>query len=152
MTTRKVDHSALKTNQAFIIGLLLLGFVLNTLWLVALVSAVMLTGTVFPQAGLFKRFYRYLLRPRGWVKPDVRDDNPEPHLFAQGLGGLFTLASTLALLSGGSILGWLLAWIVIALAALNLFIGFCAGCFVYYQLSRRGLPGFKYQPVERVAS
>ena len=29
--------------------------------------------------------------------------------------------------------------IVIALAAVNLFLGFCLGCFMYYQLARRGI-------------
>ena len=51
MAERKVDHSALRTNQAFIIGLLVIAFVLDAKWLVALVSAVMLIGTVFPKVG-----------------------------------------------------------------------------------------------------
>ncbi len=146
---RKVDHSALRTNQAFIIGLLLLGFILNTWILVAFVSAVMLVGTVWPEAGLFKRIYQHVFRPAGLVKPDVLVDNPEPHLFAQGLGGVFALGSTAALLAGWGIAGWALTWIVIVLAALNLFLGFCAGCFVYYQLNRIGIPGFTVSPVKR---
>ncbi|MBI5930786.1 MAG: DUF4395 domain-containing protein [Chloroflexi bacterium] len=148
---RKVDHSALRTNQAFIIGLLLLGFLLGQVVLVAFVAAVMIIGTVFPQAGLFKRFYQHVLKPRGWVKPDVIDDNPEPHLFAQGLGGGFLVAATIALLAGVGLLGWGLVFVVIALASLNLFAGFCAGCFVYYQLGKRNIPGFKVQPVNRPA-
>jgi molybdopterin converting factor small subunit len=144
---RRVDHSALRTNQAFIIGLLLIAFVANLWPLVAFVSAVMIIGTIWPAAGLFKRIYRHILKPTGIVKPDVIVDNPEPHLFAQGLGGFFILASTVALLLNLSILGWALAWIVIALAALNLFLGFCAGCFVYYQLNRRGVPGFSATPL-----
>ena len=42
-----------------------------------------------------------------------------------------------------------LAWLVIGLAALNLFVGFCAGCFVYYRLNRLGVPGFTQSPIER---
>ena len=34
----------------------------------------------------------------------------------------------------------------IALAALNLFAGFCVGCAVYYWLQKLGLPGFTRQP------
>lgn len=151
MNIRKVDHSALRTNQAFIIGLLLLAFLIGTPVLVAFVSAVMLVGTIFPQAGLFKRFYQHVLKPQGLVKPDVKDDNPEPHLFAQGLGGIFTLVGTIALLADVAVVGWGLTWIVIALAALNLFAGFCAGCFVYYQLSKYGVPGFRHQPVQRTS-
>ena len=39
----------------------------------------------------------------------------------------------------GIVLGWLLVGVVIALAAVNLFLGFCLGCFMYYQLARRGI-------------
>ncbi len=148
---RKVDHSALRTNQAFIIGLLLLAFVLGTWMLVAFVSAVMIVGTIFPQAGLFKRFYQHVLKPSGLVKPDVIEDNPEPHLFAQGLGGAFLAIATVALLADVAVVGWVLAFMVIGLAALNLFAGFCTGCFIYYQLGKRGIPGFKVQPINRPA-
>lgn len=148
MQNRKVDHSALRVNQSFIISLLVLAFVLEMPAIVGFVSAVMIVGTIFPQAGLFKRIYRHILQPAGLIKPDVQDDNPEPHLFAQGLGGIFTLASTLSLIAGVDVIGWALAWIVVALAALNLFVGFCAGCFVYYQLSRRGVLGFDVQPIQ----
>jgi hypothetical protein len=43
------------------------------------------------------------------------------------LGGLFLAAGVLALLLAALVLGWGLAWLVIALAAANLFLGFCAG-------------------------
>lgn len=144
----QVDYSALRTNQSFIIGLLVLAFITSTWWLVAFVSAVMLVGTAFRGAGLFKRIYRHILKPTGLVKPDVVNDNPEPHNFAQGLGGAFTAGSTVALLLGVPTLGWILAWVVIGLAALNLFGGFCVGCFVYYQLNKLGAPGFKRAPVD----
>jgi hypothetical protein len=146
-TVRKVDHSALRTNQAFIIGLLLAAFVVDSWTLVAFVSLVMLVGTVWPGASLFKRIYQHILKPSGLVRPDVIADNPEPHRFAQGLGGLFTLAAVVSLLLGQFVLGWALSWIVIILAALNLFLGFCAGCFVYYWLNRLGVPGFHAAPI-----
>ena len=140
-TVRRVDHSALRTNQAFIIGLLLVAFIVNNWVLVAFVCAVMLVGTIWPGAGLFKLVYSRALKPLGWVKPDAIEDNPEPHLFAQGLGGVFLLASTASLLAGAAVAGWVLTWIVIVLAAVNLFLGFCVGCAVYYQLNRLGIPG-----------
>ena len=146
---RRVDHSALRTNQAFIIGLLVLAFVLEQPALVAFVAAVMLVGTIVPSAGLFKAVYWSFLKPRGIVKPDVKVDNPEPHLFAQGVGGVFLLAATLAFLASAANVGWVLTWIVIALASLNLFAGICVGCLMYYQLHRFGVPGFAYAPVER---
>ena len=139
VTQRPLDRSELRFNQMSIIALLVLGFVLNQTWLVAFVGLVMAFGTVWPRAGLFKRVYHTVVKPRGWLKPDVEPDTPAAHLFAQGVGALFLLAATLALLSGAAVVGWTLAWIVIALAAVNLFFGFCVGCFVYYQLARVGI-------------
>lgn len=135
----KVDHTALRFNQASIIVLLILGFVLDQRWVVALVAAVMLIGTWWPGAGLFKLIYARGLKPLGLLKPNPVIDTPQPHLFAQGIGGLFLLASTLALFLGAPVLGWVLAGIVVVLAAVNLFLGFCVGCFMYYQLARRGV-------------
>lgn len=134
-----VDHSALRTNQAFIIVLLALAFVLSQPWLVAFVCAVMLVGTAVPQAALFQRIYRDVLKPAGLVKPDVRQEAAAPHRFAQGLGGTFLLLASAALFAGAATLGWALALIVVVLAAVNLFLGFCAGCFVFFQLQRLGL-------------
>jgi hypothetical protein len=141
----KVDHAALRVNQAFIIGLLIAAFVANAAWLVALVMAVMAYGTARQQPG-FRFFYTGLLKPRGWVKPDVISDNPEPHVFAQGFGAVVLLGAVALLFSGWTALGWVLTWLVIALAALNLFAGFCAGCAVYYWLNRLHLPGFTKAP------
>jgi hypothetical protein len=142
---QNVDHSALRTNQAFIISLLVLAFIFNVPWLVGVVAFVMLAGTAAKRPG-FGLVYSDALKPLGWVRPDVLRDNPEPHRFAMGLGGAFLVASGLAFLLGVPGLGWGLAWLVVALAALNLFAGFCAGCAVYYWLNRLSVPGFVKAP------
>ncbi len=144
---QKVDHTALQFNQASIITLLALAFLFDQIWLVALVAAVMLVGTWWPGAGLFKLFYARLLKPAGLLKPNVMIDEAQPHLFAQGVGGIFLMASLLAFAAGSPLIGWVLTGIVIVLAAVNLFLGFCLGCFIYFQLARRGihitLPGWQ---------
>jgi hypothetical protein len=148
MTTQalqKVDHSALKTNQLIIISLSILAFIFNQPWLIAFVALVMGIGSILKVPG-FGFVYKHILKPRGWMKPDILNDNPEPHRFAQFLGFLFMTGGTLALFLGLSVLGWVLVWIVIALAALNAFGGFCVGCAVYYWLVRFNLPGFSKQP------
>ena len=144
-TLQKVDHSALKANQLFIIGLNILAFILNLPILAAFVALVMGIGSLLKVPG-FGFVYKYVLKPRGWMKPDVLDDNPEPHRFAQFLGFIFMIAGSVALFMGASLLGWSLVWLVAALAALNAFGGFCVGCAVYYWLSRLNLPGFNKQP------
>ncbi len=149
MTERKVDQSALRTNQAFIIALLILAFVLDARGLVAFVAAVMLVGTIWPNAGLFKAVYAYVLKPLKIARPDVRVDNPEPHRFAQGVGGAVLALATIVFAANLATLGWALAWVVVALAALNLFAGICVGCMMYYWLHRLGVPGFTVAPIQR---
>jgi len=148
MRERSVDQSALKVNQAFIIALLVLAFIVDSWHLAAFVSLVMLVGTVLPRYSLFKGIYRHLFRPLGLVRANVIQDNPEPHLFAQGFGSLVLILAVLALIIGLSIVGWALVWVVIGLAALNLFLGFCAGCFIYYQLNRLHVPGFVHSSIK----
>jgi sterol desaturase/sphingolipid hydroxylase (fatty acid hydroxylase superfamily) len=142
---QKVDHSALKANQAFIIAFLVLGFLFNAPVIVALVALAMLVGTAFKRPG-FGPFYNNVLKPLGLVRPDVLNDNPEPHRFAQGFGGVVLVLAVLGFVLGSAVIGWGLTWLVIALAALNLFAGFCAGCAVYYWLHQLNAPGFVKAP------
>lgn len=130
------DRTALKVNQAAIVALLLVAYVADLPWLVALVALVMALGTFSPRLALFQRLYRDVLRPAGLLRPDLRHEDAAPHRFAQGLGTGVLVAASLNLFAGLSLLGWALALLVVALAAINLIFGFCAGCFVYTQLAR----------------
>lgn len=135
-TAARFDRTALKVNQAAIITLLLIAFVVNLPWLVALVAAVMALGTASPQLALFQRLYRDVLRPAGLLRPDLHAEDAAPHRFAQGFGAGVLVAASLALFGGLGLLGWVLTLVVVVLAAINLLFGFCAGCFVYLQLAR----------------
>jgi len=145
-TLTNVDHTAIKTNQAVIITLNIIAFILNAPWLAGIVALAMILGTLLKSPG-FKFVYR-ALKSIGIVKPDILLDNAEPHRFAQGFGGVVMLFGTVALYAGAPVLGWGLVWMVTALAALNLFGGFCAGCAMYYWLNRLNLPGFSKSPPE----
>lgn len=140
-TLHKVDHSALKGNQITIIVLNILAFVLNLPVLAAFVAVVMLIGSLLKVPG-FILLYRHVYKPLGLLKPDVLDDNPEPHRFAQFLGAVFMAGGAAALFLGYSALGWGLVWLVVALASLNAFGGFCVGCAMYYWLGMINVPGF----------
>src|SRR5215204_3357645 len=96
----QVDRTALRVNQALIIGFLALAFLFDQPWLVAFVCAVMALGTAVPQAALFQRIYRDVLRPAGLLKPDVHQEDAAPHRFAQGMGAAVLLIATLALFAG----------------------------------------------------
>jgi molybdopterin converting factor small subunit len=141
----QVDHSALRTNQAFIIGLSLIAFILNLPWLAAVVALIMAVGTAIKMPG-FGFIYRRFLKPLKLIKPDILGDNPEPHRFAQGFGAVVLTLAVLALMAGMATVGWGLVWLVIVLAALNLFVGFCVGCALYYWLGRLAVPGFIKSP------
>jgi hypothetical protein len=130
------DRTALRVNQALIIAFLAVGFLLDQPWLVTFVCAVMAIGTLFPQAALFQRLYRDVLRPAGLLRPDLHEEDAAPHRFAQGMGAAVLFLAVLALFGGAVAVGWGLAFVVITLAAVNLLFGFCAGCFVYFQLAR----------------
>ncbi len=140
-----VDHSAIRTNQALIISLSLIAFILNLPWLIGLVALIMIVGTALKLPG-FGFVYRWLLKPLKLIKPDLQEDNPEPHRFAQGFGAAVLAIGAIALFMGASIAGWGLVWLVMLLAALNLFVGFCVGCAVYYWLGRLKVPGFVHSP------
>lgn len=146
-----VDHSALKVNQTGIVATVLVAFIgsafFRPIWvLIPLLAIVLLVGTFNPQLALFKQLYFKVLKPRGIVKPRPVQDRPEPHNFAQGLGGVFLAVATLLLYAAtptyGVVLaatGPALALLVAVLAFVNLAFGYCLGCQIYYQLGKRGL-------------
>jgi hypothetical protein len=142
---RKVDHTALRINQACIIAFSVVAFILNAPAIALLVTLVMISGVLRKTPG-FEFIYKHFLKPRGLVKADLIDDNPEPHRFAQGFGALVMALGVVAILGGLPVPGWSLIWLVIALAALNLFGGYCAGCAFYYWLARLNIPGFVKAP------
>jgi uncharacterized protein DUF4395 len=147
-TLRKVDHSGLKTGQAITIIGLILAFVLNSALLVALVGLAQLLGALDVPYAPYRLFYQNVLKANGWVKPNVIVDNPEPHRFAMLVGASFNGVATLALLAGAPVLAWVLVVIVVVLANLNFWVNFCAGCWMYYQFNRLGVPGFTHAPVK----
>ena len=141
--TQVVDHSALKVNQTGIIATVLVAFAASAVFkpalvLIPLLAIVLLLGTFAPQLALFKQFYFKVLKPRGIVKPRPVQDRPEPHNFAQGLGGVF-LAVASILLIPLPVAGLALSLLVAVLAFVNLAFGYCLGCQIFYQLERRGL-------------
>jgi molybdopterin converting factor small subunit len=143
-----VDHAALRTNQASIITLLLVAFVVDSPLISSVVASIMLLGTLIKKPG-FLPIYR-ALRWIGVVKPDRLRDYSEPHQFAQGFGSLVVFLAMGAFFTDLPVLGWTLVGLVIFLAGLNLFLGFCVGCAVYYWFNRLGLPFFqRVAPLDR---
>jgi hypothetical protein len=141
----KLDRSSLKFNQGAILILVSLAFIFNFYWFVACVSLIMLTGSIFPKASLFKLIYFFVFKPLGIIRPNIVEEDSTPHLFAQGMGGVFLGGSFLLLdFTNQQFAGWLLAILVVALAFINLTTNFCAGCFIYFQLNKFGIFPIKF--------
>jgi hypothetical protein len=143
MATQVVDHSALKVNQTGIIATVLVAFTGSAFYrpalvLIPLLAIVLLVGTFAPRYALFKQLYFKVLKPRGIVKPRPVQDRPEPHNFAQGLGGVFLVVAS-AFLIPVPVIGLALSLLVAVLAFVNLAFGYCLGCQIYFQLGKRGL-------------
>jgi hypothetical protein len=136
-----VDHAAIKTGQILAIATLAAAFVLDRWEPVAALAAVFLITATAWRYGPFFLVYQLILVPLKLVRPDVRHDNIQPHRFGQAVGAASALLAAAALYSGHHTVGWVLVGILIALTAVS-FMGWCIGCFIYYQLNRLGLGGF----------
>ncbi|MCA9858263.1 MAG: DUF4395 domain-containing protein [Thermomicrobiales bacterium] len=134
-----VDLNALRTNQVFIVATVAIAFLLGAdrgVWLIGLLALCMAAGVVSPGNGPIQLFYRKVLLPAGVVKPNREAGSAAPHRFAQAMGAACLALSAILLVLGFDVAGWVLGFIVVALALVNLLFGFCAGCFVYLQLGR----------------
>jgi hypothetical protein len=146
-TTPRLDAHLGKFSQAGTFVLAGLAFVLNQPVIVLITMLILALSALAPAVGPYRLVYRYVLLPLHILRPRIVEDDPAPHRFAQGVGAVFLLASTLVLfLTHVTVLGWVLDLIVFVLSGVNLFVGFCAGCFVYYHLGRLGvLPRVRYE-------
>ena len=143
----RVDTHLAKFSQAGTVLLSALAFVLNQPIIVVIAAIILLLSALAPSISPFRLVYRYVVIPMHLMRTRVVEDDPAPHRFAQGVGAAFLIASSLILyLTSATALGWTLDLIVFVLAGINLTVGFCAGCFVYYHLGRIGvLPKVRYE-------
>jgi Domain of unknown function (DUF4395) len=143
----RLDANLLKFSQAWVVALSALAFVLQLRWLVVVAAVLLAISAIAPAVGPFRLLYRLVAVPAKLIHPRIVEDDPAPHRFAQTVGATFLIASTICLYALPEVpaIGWGLDLIVFVLATLNLTVGFCAGCFVYYQLGRIGLaPHVRY--------
>lgn len=136
MTAARVDTNALKFNQISIVVLVLTGFIFDLRLLPGLVAVILLTGAIHPPLSLFRWIYHRIIVPAHLLSPRPAEDDGAAHRFAQFLGGLMLAGASIAFLAGEPTTGWVLSWIVVILAGVNLAFGFCAGCFLYYQIRK----------------
>ena len=145
-TAPRIDTRLNKFSQLSVVMLSGLAFLFNQPILAAITAVFLALSALAPAASPFRLFYRRVLVPTHILTPRIVEDDPAPHRFAQGVGATFMIAATLVLfLTTATTLGWTLDLIVFVLAGINLTVGFCAGCFVYYHLGRLGItPRVRY--------
>ncbi len=131
-----IDPRGPRFNQAVLATALLGGFLFDWRPVVPLFAAVLLMGAAFgPRYGPFLRLYADVLRPR--LAPPAELEDPRPPRFAAAVGVVVLAAATLAFLAGSSGVGWALALVVAALAALSATTGLCVGCEMWLLAARR---------------
>jgi hypothetical protein len=143
----RVDTNLGKFSQGCTVLLTALAFIVNQPVIVLIAAIIMALSAFVPVVSPYRLLYRGIIVPLGLLKPRVVEDDPAPHRFAQGVGTVFLFASSIVFFfTHATVLGWTLDLIVLVLAAINLTVGFCAGCFVYYHLGRLGLlPKVRYE-------
>jgi hypothetical protein len=143
-----VDQNQIKFNMALTASLLIIGYLLNNWIPVAVAIVCQFSGALGLSFAPFRVIYTRIVLPAGIMKPNEIPDNHAAHRFASVVGGLFDLIGVILILAGMSIAGWIFIGIVFLLSILNLFLGFCAGCFMYYILNKLGIPGFSHSLVK----
>ena len=146
---RPVDHAEIKTGQLLTMAMSAAAFFLHDpRWLIALGVIFLVTATARPLSP-FVCVYRYLVAPMRLMRSDYRLDNIEAHSFGQ-LVGAATVVVILGLLYGGfGVAAWSMVWVLFGLTLIS-YLGWCIGCFFYYQLHRLGLKGFfRHAPTDR---
>jgi Domain of unknown function (DUF4395) len=143
----RVDTHLGKFSQACTVVLAALAFLFSQPIIVFITAIILAIAALAPSISPYRLLYRGIVLPLHLWQPRIVEDDPAPHRFAQGVGAVFLVAASVILfLTKAAAVGWTLDLIVFVLAAINLTIGFCAGCFVYYHLGRLGLmPRVRYQ-------
>ena len=145
-----VDHSEIKFGQLATITLASVALYLQDaryLWFLG--AILFLGGTPLRPFSPFVFIYKFFIKPLTIMKPDYRLDNIQSHKFGQ-LVGVLTVGMILSLFYFNFTLsGWVAVGILIGLTTVS-YLGWCIGCFIYYQLNRLGIKGFfKHAPADK---
>ena len=147
--TTQVDHAEIKLGQLLTMLLAVLAFVYKEpAYLIGLGAVFLVTGFYRPLSP-FVLIYRMMVRPLGIMHSDYRLDNIQPHAFGQLIGALTVLIAITLLYAGYGTAGWIIVGILFGLTLVS-YLGWCIGCFFYYQLNRFGLKGFfRHAPTDK---
>lgn len=145
------DRSVLKVNQAILMAVIVVAYVVGLVyqpvaWVLPVLAVMMLAAVASPSLNVPRHLYLRWLKPAGIVRPRVVQEDPAPHRFAQLVGVVFLTAASIFVVTGLLLVAWVLAWIVAVLAFLNFSFNICVGCIMYAQLVRIGLLPLSREP------
>jgi len=139
--TSQVDHAEIKLGQMLTMLLAVLAFVFKQPDYLIALGAVFLVTALYRPLSPFVLLYRVIVQPLGILRSDYRLDHIQPHAFGQLIGALTVLIALTLLHRGYGTAAWILVGILFGLTLIS-YLGWCIGCFFYYQLNRLGLKGF----------
>lgn len=147
--SRQVDHAEIKTGQLLTITIAVAAFVAREPRLLIALGVFFLATALYRPISPFVLVYRLFVKPLGLMKSDYRLDNIEAHTFGQIIGAVVAAICVALLYAGYAAAGWTLVWVLVGLTLVS-YLGWCIGCFIYYQLNRLGLRGFfRFAPTDK---
>ena len=136
------DVTARKAHQWTMVLLVALGFLLGDrlgALMVGVAGAIMLLGRFWWPADLVRQFVWRVAEPMGWLRRVERAEDRATRRLARTLGGIIWLGAAALVAAGvGAGLAWVLVGLIAVMVALDASVDFCALCFAFAQLDRRG--------------
>lgn len=142
MAVETFDVTARKAHQWTMVALVVAGFLLGNLIgpvLVAVAGLIMLVGRFWWPADLVRQLTWRVLEPRGLLKRRDRVEDHQTRRIARVMGGVLWLVAAALVFVGLPVAGWALAGLISAMVVLDAALDFCALCFAFLHLERRGL-------------
>jgi hypothetical protein len=136
------DITARKAHQWSMLALLAVGFLVGepaSVVFVGLAGAIMFLGRLWWQFDVVRQIVWRALEPWGILRRYEAHEDRETRRIARALGGLIWLFSAVLLAIGATTVGWVLTGLIAVMVLLDASVDFCALCFIFSQLERRGL-------------
>ena len=136
------DRTARKAHQWTMIALVAVGLLVQGAigsLLVAIAGAIMLAGRFWWPADLVRQLVWRVLEPAGLLKRDDAHEDHETRRIARVIGGALWLIAAGLVLTGYSVLAWVISVPIAVMVALDASLNFCALCFLVAQLDQRGI-------------
>ena len=129
ISEERVNERVVRLNALFTMLLALAGILLNSrLALIILMADFFMRAFTPVKTTPLSFLSQKLVKLLRWKKKPI---DKAPKIFAARLGFLMTLAIVLLFLTGLYLASTVITAILVVFAALELFLGFCAGCFLY---------------------